>query len=193
MRIAPRTDIRSRRKHVVREIRRAYGLGPVPEPVCSGRCPDYRPSIGCHRDCGAARQRLSSEGDGSPVETLVAPLVFELKRLGVFHPCWSCEGHDDGAGNSWKLPQVWFYSDSVVHVRALAEAVDRLFHAGRLAARWHVILTYSDPDNPDTTFSLEPEMTSDVRLGALQGDLRIMADTLAPMFRTVCETLAGAC
>jgi len=51
-----------------------------------------------------------------PIESGIAPLVFELKRLGVFEPCWSCEGHNDPGGNLWKIPRVWFYCDSVVQV-----------------------------------------------------------------------------
>ena len=126
------------------------------------------------------------------MEPLVAPLVFEIKKLGVFYPCWSCEGHADQAGNTLKIPRVWFYSDSVVHIRALTVAIDRLFNAGRLAARWHVVLTYSDPGNPDTTFSLEPEAAADTSLSQLQGDLRVMADELARHFWLACDALATA-
>jgi hypothetical protein len=156
--------------------------------VCDPRCPDYTCSTRCHRYCTAAPTRLSSEGERGPVEPLVAPLVFEIKKLGVFYPCWSCEGHTDQAGNTLKIPRVWFYSDSVVHIRALTDAVNRLFHAGRLSVRWHVVLTYSDPGNPDTTFSLEPEVAAP--LARLQADLRVMADDLAGEFWRVCDTLA---
>jgi hypothetical protein len=134
---------------------------------------------------------MSSEGEHGPVEPLVAPLVFELKKLGVFHPCWSCEGHSTEAGDVWKIPRIWFYADSVVHLRALAEAINRLFHADRLSARWHVVLTHSDPSNPDTTFSLEPESSADTSLDALQGDLRVMADMLDQYFWLACDGLAA--
>ena len=189
MRIAPREDDTAGKSLVVHELRRVHELGPVPDPVCCADCPDYKPSIGCHRDCPAAPQRLSSEGERSPVEPAVAPLVFELKKLGIFHPCWSCEGHTNQAGDVWKIPRVWFYSDSVVHVRALADAVDRLYAARRLSARWHLVLTYSDAANPDTTFSLEPEATADVSLSTLQSDLRVMAGDLGPQFLLACNAL----
>ena len=117
--------------------------------------------IRCHRFCPAAPRRLSSEGERGPVEPLVAPLVFELKKLGVFYPCWSCEGHEDQNGQVRNIPRVWFYADSVVHIRGLAEAINGLRNAGRLAARWQIVLTHSDADNPDTTFSLEPEPATD--------------------------------
>jgi hypothetical protein len=155
------------------------------------RCADYRASIGCHRFCPAAPRRLSSEGERSPVEPLVAPLVFELKRLGMFYPCWSCEGHDRD-GNLWKIPRVWFYADSVVHIRALAEAVGRLFNHRRLSARWQIVLTYSDADNPDTTFSLQPELGPESALRLLQDDMRVMADELARTFWLACDALAAA-
>jgi len=125
------------------------------------------------------------------VEPLVAPLVFELKKLGVFYPCWSCEGHDDQAGALMKIPRVWFYADSVVHIRGLVEAVGDLFNMRRLSVRWRVILTHSDSDNPDTTFSLEPESASESSLTALQGDLRVLAEELGRMFWLACDSLAA--
>jgi hypothetical protein len=192
LRIEPRCDASMRKKHVDREVRRAHALAPAPDPVCCPHCPDYRPSLGCHRDCLAAPRRLSSEGEHSPVEALVAPLVFELKRLGVFHPCWSCEGHDDQAGNLLKMPRLWFYADSVVHVRALADAVDRLFGARLLSARWQVVVTYSDPENPDTTFSLEPERGGVDRLRPLQDDLRALAEGVAGAFQLACDALVAS-
>jgi hypothetical protein len=109
----------------------------------------------------------------------------------VFYPCWSSEGHTDAAGRVWKIPRVWFYSDSVVHARALADAVERLHAARRLAARWHLVLTHSDAGNPDTTFSLEPEPAVEPPLRSLQGDLRVMADELAPQFWSACDALAA--
>jgi hypothetical protein len=188
VRIEPRPA--AQKKHVAREVRRAHLLGPLPDPVCCAHCPEYRPSTGCHRFCPAAPRRLSSEGERSPVEPLVAPLVFELKRLGVFHPCWSCEGHDRD-GILWKIPRVWFYADSVVHIRGLADAIGKLFNDRRLSVRWQVVLTYSDPDNPDTTFSLQPEPAPENSLRSLQDDLRIMADELGRFFWVACDALAA--
>jgi hypothetical protein len=173
---------------VKRDLRRARKLAPVPEPVCACDCPDYDPAVGCHRLCQAAPRRLSSDPT-SPVEPLIAPLAFELRRLGVFHPCWSCEGHSDAAGRPWKLPRVWFYANSVVHIRALGEALDRLFMEKRVSVRWRVVLTYSDPDNPDTTFSLEPEPAAGARLSELQADARAIAESLDAHFFAACERL----
>jgi hypothetical protein len=134
---------------------------------------------------------LPSEGERSPVEPLVAPLVFELKKLGVFHPCWSCEGHPDRDGGLWKIPCIWFCADSAVHIRGLAEAVGRLFNARRLSSPWQIVLTYSDAHNPDTTFSLQPDPGPETSLSSLQGDLRVLADELGRTFWLVCDALAA--
>lgn len=189
MRIEPRP---ARRKgNVAREVRRAHTLGPMPDPVCCPNCPDHGPLTRCRRFCPAAPRRLSSEGERGPVEPLVAPLVFELKKLGVFYPCWSCEGHEDQNGHLRNIPRVWFYADSVVHIRGLAEAINGLRNAGRLAARWQIVLTHSDADNPDTTFSLEPEPATEGSLPSLQNDLRVMSEELGATFWRVCDLLAA--
>src|ERR1700678_3681924 len=101
---------------------------PIRCAAVTARITGHRP---VHRFCPAAPRRLSSEGEQSPVEPLVSPLVFELKKLGVFYPCWSCEGHTGQDGKVRNIPRVWFYADSVVHVRGLADAINRLFNAGR--------------------------------------------------------------
>jgi len=187
LKIAPRRN-RSGRRAVKRAVWRARKLTPVPEPVCTCDCPDYDPAAGCHRFCQAAPLRLSSD-PSSPVEPLIAPLTFELKRLGVFHPCWSCEGHNDTAGRLWKLPRVWFYANSVVHIRALGETLDRLFTEKRVKTRWRVVLTHSDSDNPDTTFSLEPESRDGQVLAELQADARTIAESLHGHFWDACARL----
>lgn len=58
--------------------------------------------------------------------------------------------------------------------------------------RWQVVLTYSDPDNPDTTFSLEPEACLDNSVNALRRDLQVMADELGRTFWIARKALAGA-
>jgi hypothetical protein len=88
------------------------------------------------------------------------------------------------AGELRKIPRIWFYSDSVVQVRALADAIDGLYAARQLSAHWHLVVTYSDATNPDTTFSLEPESPADSSLGALHHDLRVMAEGVG---RNFCE------
>ena len=123
----------------------------------------------------------------------MTPLVFELKRLGAFHPCWSCEGHNDGEGRLHKKPAIWFYADSVVHIRALAAAIDRMSYRRTLNERWQVVVTHTDLGNPDVTFCLEPAGEDNVPLDVLQSDLRKMADELQSSYREVCGDLAATC
>lgn len=125
---------------------------------------------------------MSSDPERYPLENCIVPLVFELKRLEAFHPCWSCEGHNRPDGSLWKLPRVWFYCESVIHLRVLADAVKALHVAEKLSVPWRVALTHSDNDNTDTTFSLEPNIEGiTVTLPALQRDV----DTIAAHLRDV--------
>ena len=53
-----------------------------------------------------------------------------------------------------------------------------------VSVRWQVVLTYSDPDNPDTTFSLEPgirrgPLTRRATEGSARHGRRVGADFLA--------------
>lgn len=183
MRIDQRQDGSARKIALKREIERARDLGPMQDPVCLPNCPDYDADLGCERSCIQAPLRLSSDPESFPVEPLIAPLVFELKKLGLFHPCWSCEGHNDNGGKLWKNPRLWFYSDSVVHVRALANTIEALHGARKLSVRWVVLLTFSDPDNPDTTFGLEPIIDNiETKLADLQADVLVLTENLDSVF-----------
>lgn len=160
--------------------------GRVCGPGCTATCPKCGSSAcqcRCAPDCPDAPHALSSDPDAYPIEGAILPLVFEMKRLGMFRPCWSCEGHLGPDGTLWKLPRVWFYSESTVHVRLLSDGLSRLRHGNRLHADWRVIVTFSDPDNPDTTFSLEPAAfePAEVTLAALQDDVREIARSLRTM------------
>ena len=131
--------------------------------ICGARCTLVCPQCGstacrctCSPQCAEAPRALSSDPDRYPIEPAVLPLVFEMKRIGLFEPCWSCEGHLGTDGALWKLPRVWFYCDSMAHLRLLADLLDALEFSHRLAVRWQVVVTFSNADNPHTTFSLEP-------------------------------------
>lgn len=187
MRIDKRQDCDDRQARLRDDIERARRLGPLPEPVCTPACEQYDAGIGCRRSCAAAAQRLSSDPARFPIEPAIVPLVFELKRLGVFHPCWSCEGHHAPDGGLWKWPEVWFYADSVVHVRALAEAIAGL----RLSRPWQVVVVHSDPGNPDTTFALRPRPDDgSADLASLRADVETLAAALPDRFRDACLALA---
>ena len=53
----------------------------------------------CEATCPEAPKALTSDPVNYPIETGIVSLVFEMKRLGIFEPCWSCEGHLGPAGD----------------------------------------------------------------------------------------------
>ncbi len=146
-------------------------------PVCAPNCPKAGPA--CSRLCADIPRMLSSDPVNHPLEGRIAPLVYELKRLEAFSPCWSCEGHNGHDGTLWKKPRVWFYCDSVVQLRVLAAATKELHLAKKLSVPWRVTLTFSDDKNADTTFSLEPVLELDCpSLFTLQNDIDVIAESL---------------
>ena len=174
----------------MKELSEVRSKGPLHDPVCSSNCPFYSANINCHRMCTMAPSMLSSEPETYPLDTLVAPLVFEIKKLGIFEPCWSCEGHNDQNGELWKIPQVWFYATSVVHVRALADAVSQIYSRFQLNSRWVVEITHSSNNNPDTTFSLHPKVEkSETSITKLQSDLITIYTNIDNEFNLVCKSM----
>lgn len=171
------------RTELARAARPETVKGRVCGPNCTIRCPRCGSSgcqCKCTPSCPHAPHALSDDPELHPIEPGIVGLVFEMKRLGVFTPCWSCEGHLNADGSLWKLPRLWFYCASPLHVRLLATGLSGLKHEGRLSASWQIVVTYSDPDNPETTFSLEPLAAPDKPLDllSLQGDLAEIARSL---------------
>jgi hypothetical protein len=177
MRIAKRADSTNIVDKVLDDINDFRKSNPVTSPVCRAHCEFYHCGI-CNRYCESAPDQLSSEPD-YPLERKITPLVFEIKKLGVFQPCWSCEGHNGPDGKLWKIPRVWFYAESVVYVRLLSEAVQEMFVDAKLNTPWEVVVTYSDDHNADTSFSLQPRILDrTIRLMDLQKDIITIADEL---------------
>ena len=144
--------------------------------------------------CLEAPRALSSEPECFPIEPGIVPLVFEMKRLGMFSPCWSCEGHSHPDGSLAKPPRVWFYSNAMVQVRLFANGLADLKFAKQLNASWNIVVTYSDPDNPDTAFSVEPILAADskIALRELQGDVATIARSLQAMMNGEAKKLLEA-
>jgi len=164
-------------------------------PDCMTVCPTCSSTVcdcNCSSQCPDIPDRLTSD-PSFPIEGGIAPLVFEIARLGVFEPCWSCEGHNDPSGNLWKIPRVWFYCDSVVQVRLLSDVLKSLEIDKLTRAPWQVCLTFSDEDNPATTFSLEPVIGPGARftLEDLQGDTRVLTEFLHSMMIESADQLAA--
>ncbi len=146
-------------------------------PVCTPTCPKGRHH--CSRHCGDMRYRLSDDPANFPLENRIAPLVYEIKRLETFTPCWSCEGHNGPDGTLWKVPRVWFYCDSTVQLRVFADAITELYLAKKLNVPWRVVLTFSETSNIDTTVSLEPSIEQgNATLAVLQRDIDSIAENL---------------
>jgi hypothetical protein len=106
-----------------------------------------------------------------------------MKRIGLFSPCWSCEGHLGQDQTLWKLPRVWFFCHSMTHLRLLVGGLRELDVGRKLSARWQTVVTCPDTDNTAATFSLEPDPVSSgpLRLTALRQDVLVIADALTGM------------
>lgn len=132
----------------------------------------------CSRHCDGIPTAMSSQPNEYPIEEQIAPLVYELARLQVFQPCWSCEGHLNSQGQLWKLPQIWFYTESSIHVRILADSL-RTMAANRVTAtEWEISLTRSALDDPETTYCLKPIINEGITLAMLRSDIDILSDQL---------------
>lgn len=159
-------------------------------PVCSPECELHR-DTGCDKNCGSAAELLSSE-KGYPLEDKITPLVFEIKRMGVFEPCWSCEGHLGLDGKLWKLPMIWFYAKSMVHIRVLSDALKELHHNKTILNEWVIAVTHSDADNPSTCLSLRPERVLEAQdLTSLHQDIKNMEENLVGVVRSVAQKLVN--
>lgn len=163
------------------------GEGRACGPGCRMECPTCGAKdckCNCTRACANIPVTLSSDAHNYPLEPRIAPLVFEINRWAFFKPCWSCEGHLRKDGSLWKLPRVWFYCKSVVHLRILADAVKEMHSQKRLTVPWRVGVTFAGGDNPNTAFCLEPDPNgSIVTLASLQKDAQAIAEDLEPEMR----------
>lgn len=180
------------------EIEKIFDLrlqGRVCGALCDKKCPECGSSgcqCACSPDCPDLPRVLSPEPDLYPIEEAIAPLVFEMKRTGIFTPCWSCEGHlSPNSAALWKIPQVWFYCDSVVHLRLLAEMLSQLKIDKVTQAQWEIAVGFSDANNPDTTFALRPQMKPDhgYSLWQLQADAAALAKNLESALAQKAEKL----
>ncbi len=124
------------------------------------------------------------------MEPRIAPLVFELKRMGVFQPCWSCEGHSNPDGSLWKPPGVWLYAESDIHVRMLFDCLTQLRAERRLAAEWELRVTFSAPNNLSTTYALQPCLGANPPgLDDLRADIELLAEELRGLFLARADSL----
>jgi hypothetical protein len=75
---------------------------------------------------------------------------------------------------------VWFYTRSLLYLRLLADSLHQLKGAGKIKVSWQVVVSFSDPDNLETTFSIQPSIEGGASVGLpeLWNDVRQIADSL---------------
>ncbi len=151
-----------------------------PCPNCQLPGDTGHPHQDCHSACSNAPQALSSEPDKHPIETRVVKVVFELSTLRLVQPCWSCEGHLNGQGDLWKLPQVSFYAASPLYPKLLITYLNRLKGQKQLHYPWQVIMVDLG-QSWGPTYQLEPalnQINEAIKLQKLQDDLDKIGDGL---------------
>ena len=158
-------------------------------PLCTLRCTcsgSTSCTCQCNAACPEAPSQLSSDGQRYPIEPKVVPLVFGLHELRLCTPYWSCEGHLRTDGEIFRLPQVWFYSRSLIYPRLISDWLALLRGAHRLENPWHIAVSYSE-SGLDTGFSIEPDvkLIPTVDLASLQRDLTVLAEGLVPEVRAL--------
>ena len=123
---------------------------------------------------------MSGDPIRHPIEAGIVPVVYAIYTLRKLMPCWSCEGHyKDNGFELGKVPQVWFYSRSVLYPRLISEHLTSLQFKKEIFYQWHVRLTFS-ASNLDTGFSIEPYLQSDqsLKLDYLQKDSQVIGLSL---------------
>jgi hypothetical protein len=122
---------------------------------------------------------MSTEPERYPVEPKITSLVFGFNSLRICPPFWSCEGHLDNQGQVNRLPQVWFYSRSLIYPRIITDLLSKLLAKRVIKNTWHVCVTFSGM-SLETAFSIEPDMKviSDPNLKELQADAQAISESL---------------
>lgn len=142
----------------------------------------------CSAHCPSAGRILSNDGERYPIEPDVLPLVYALSALRIVEPCWSCEGHES-SGSGVRKPQVWFYARSAAYPELLQRHVSHLANAGKLAARWEIVVSEYQPEACITLFVIRPEGSSDIDLAPLRKDLRTIGRELQAAMRNQAQKM----
>lgn len=142
----------------------------------------------CGPQCAHVPVKMSSEGDRYPIEPKIVALVFGFNCLRVCQSFWSCEGHQYPDGSLQRVPQVWFYTRSLVYPRLIGDWLTRLYFQKRIANPWHICVSYSE-SSLDTGFSIEPDlkMMTCVVLDELQRDVAVISEALVPDVRALAQ------
>lgn len=159
---------------------------------CSIPCPCSKSPVcacACTPSCAEAPARLSSDPVENPIEGRILGLVMALAKTDVLIPCWSCEGHARADGTMHRLPQVWFYCNSLLAIAVLDEAVQSLRDARQISCRWRLRAVSGLP-RLENAFSLEPEIDIDrgATLYELQTDAARLSESLPASLRVALNT-----
>lgn len=141
----------------------------------------------CSADCPLAPKQLSSDPVNYPIEKNILPLVYALSASRIVQPCWSCEGHLDEEGFISKLPQVWFYSPSVVYPDIISQYLLGILVKKQLENIWKVSINQYNRDNYSTLFTIQPKLENDqtAELKSLHRDIKVIADNFDFQLRTM--------
>jgi hypothetical protein len=166
--------------NIIKELEKFRHQTPHPMPICNPNCDDIN-NKSCSRECEKIPSMLSSDPT-MPLETAIAPLVFEMKRLVVFKPVWSCEGHEN-YGKIGKIPRIWFNCMSVTWLKLLGDILMQLFTKKRTMALWEVKSVSVGKEDVAALFSLEPCNYDETKtILDLQADSFYLAENIFNLF-----------
>ena len=152
----------------------------MPCPSCHDEKPQTKGCQDCSPACPYAKQQMSSEPEKYPIEEAILPLVYAFYSLRLLMPCWSCEGHNNGHGDIFKTPKLWFYTTHDFYPKLIAQYVSGLKGEGKLNNHWGVRILPFSQTMFTTTYSLEPLdiNTNETNLASLQQDIKTIAQNL---------------
>ena len=122
---------------------------------------------------------MSSDPDAHPIESGISPLVYGLNCLRVCPPYWSCEGHRFPSGEIMRVPQVWFFTRSLIYPKLISDYLHEQLRDRTISNPWQVSLTYAE-NSLETGFSIEPDVKLITRpdLESMQRDVGVISDRL---------------
>jgi len=158
---------------------------------CDKPCPCSQSSTCtcmCGPDCEHASLAMTSDPERFPIEEKIVALVFGFNCLRVCPPYWSCEGHRFPNGDLYRVPQVWFYSRSLIYPKMIGDYVFKLEHNKTIKSHWHICLAYAD-NSLETGFCIEPnvKVIEKPDLQVLQQDAKCIADNLVSGLKSIAQ------
>ena len=149
---------------------------------CRVACTCQRRSTVCCCGCSERCPYIGSQLTSDPnfiIESKILPLVYALNLFRVIQTCWSCEGHNRPNGETWKMPEVWFYSGSAWYANLISEYLNTLFLRKRVRYQW--VVTVCPHFHPgELSYSLKPDVNQDhpADLAVLQQDIATLSKDL---------------